>query len=307
MKNKKLAWLKNNKWLTILLLFFLNLLSRFPMQFLYAIATVMAFLLHRVFRYRLSIVRKNLKNSFPEKSVKERRIIEHKFYHSFAQILMEVIKFRSMKPEELKQRARYTPSSIVLMDRFYNQGKSVLIVMGHMGNWEMAGSAFPLYNKHQILTAYRPLRNKTFDRDTLRIRQRTGNWLATMRNLPREMLRNRKNIMATALIADQTPPKENAFWVSFLNQETAFFKGTEVLSKKFNTPLIWGKVHRIKKGFYQIDLQLITENPQTYERDGELTRLFVSYLERDIDEQPESWLWSHRRWKHQRPEDQPLG
>jgi KDO2-lipid IV(A) lauroyltransferase len=139
MKNKKLAWLKNNKWLTLPLLFFLNLLSRFPWSVLFAIAFVMAFLLHRVFRYRLSIVRKNLKNSFPEKSIKERKIIEHKFYHSFAQILMEVIKFRNMKPEELKQRARFTPSSIQLMDRFYREGKSVLIVMGHMGNWEMAG------------------------------------------------------------------------------------------------------------------------------------------------------------------------
>jgi KDO2-lipid IV(A) lauroyltransferase len=150
------------------------------------------------------------------------------------------------------------------------------------------------------------LRNKAFDRDTLRIRQRTGNWLATMKNLPREMLRNRKNIMATALIADQTPPQDNAFWVNFLNQETAFFKGTEVLSKKFNTPLIWGKVYRVKKGFYQIDLQLITENPQKYERAGELTRLFASFLERDIQSQPESWLWSHRRWKHQRPAEQEL-
>ncbi len=306
MKNNKPAWLIIKERLSGLLILFLNIISRFPFSVLFVFASVLAILLHKVFQYRLSIVRQNLKNSFPEKENNELKTIENNFYRCFAQVLMEVVRFRNMKPEELKQRAYYTQSSTALMERFYNEGRNVLIVMGHIGNWEMAGSAFPLYNKHQILTAYRPLRNKAFDRDTLRIRQRSGNWLVTMKNLPREMIRNRNIIMATALIADQTPPKDNAFWVKFLNQETPFFKGTEILSKKFNTPLIWGKVHRIRKGFYQIELELITENPVEFEKHGELTQLFASYLERDIYAQPESWLWSHRRWKHLHSDNQSL-
>ncbi|MFW5687744.1 MAG: lysophospholipid acyltransferase family protein [Bacteroidota bacterium] len=284
--------------LSLPLIAIINLFSYLPLWFLYIISWWLGFLLHRVFRYRLQHVRKNLKRSFPEKTIQQRRAIESRFYRQFSDVIVEVLKLKTMSFAQLKKRCVYSEASVALMNRYYDQGKSVLIVLGHVGNWEWAGSAYPLYHKHQIITAYRPLRNKVFDKDTLKMRQRTGNILATMKNLAREMLRNRSRIVATALIADQTPPPDNAFWVDFLNQPTPFYKGTEVLSQKFNTPLIWGSVKRVKRGYYRIELELITDEPTAFKKPGELTRLHVSFLERDIRNQPEAWLWSHRRWKH---------
>ncbi len=278
----------------------INALSYLPLSVLYVFAGLMSWFLYRIGRYRVEVVRENLQNSFPEKSVKELRAIERNFYRQFAQIVVEVVKLRTMSFIELRRRCQYSPESVDLLDSYYDHGKSVMIAMGHVGNWEWAGASYPLYNKHRVLTAYRPLKSKITNAETLTMRQRTGNTLATMKNLPMEMFKLRKEIMATALIADQTPPAQNAFWINFLHQDTPFFKGTEVLSQKFNLPLIWGGVRRVKRGYYQINMELITDNPRSHSEPGAITRLFASYLERDIQNQPESWLWSHRRWKHRR-------
>ncbi len=294
-------WNRFRDYLSYPLIGFLHLVSFLPLWLLYGFSAVLGFLLYRVFGYRLKVVRQNLKNSFPGKSSRELKIIEKEFYQSFSQILVEVIKLRTLSEASLRRRCRYSDQSVELLNAFYHRGQSVMIVMGHMGNWEWAGSAYPLYNNHQVITAYRPLRNKTFDKDVLQMRSRTGNILASMKNLPREMIKHRNNTTATALIADQTPPPSNAMWINFLQQETPFFRGTELLSQKFSTPLIWGCVRRVKKGYYNIELELITEKPSDIKEPGALTCMFASYLERDIHYQPGSWLWSHRRWKHKRP------
>lgn len=293
-------------YLSLPLTWVLHLISYLPMPVLLGISSVLYFFIYRVFRYRVEVVRENLQNSFPEKTKQELRKIEKDFYLNFSDVMVEVIKLKTISFTELKRRCQYSEDSVALLNRFFHQGRSIMIVLGHMGNWEWAGSSYPLYNLHQIITAYRPLRNKVVDQDTLTMRQRTGNILASMKNLTREMLRNRNNIVATALIADQTPAPENAFWVDFLHQPTPFFKGTEVLSQKFNLPLIWGRARRLKRGYYFIEFEVITENPQEYKTPGSLTHLHASFLEKDIQENPSLWLWSHKRWKHPLPEGEAV-
>jgi Kdo2-lipid IVA lauroyltransferase/acyltransferase len=280
------------------MLTFTNLLSLLPLQFLLFFSPLVSFFLHKVLRYRLAIVRENLQKSFPHVHLRKRGEIESLFYNHFSEVLFEVIKLKTIKFEELKKRCSFSEESVKLLNEYYERGQSIMIVMGHNGNWEWAGATFPLYNQHQIITAYRPLRDKVFDADTLKMRKRTGNILVSMKKLPREMINRRNIVNATALIADQTPSKNNAFWIHFLNQKTPFFKGPEVLSQKFNTPLFWASVKRIKRGYYSIVVELITDAPRSFNPPGSLTKLFCSYLERDIQNQPEGWLWSHRRWKH---------
>ncbi len=289
------------KYWSVFLTRLLYLFSFLPLWFLYGVAYLFAFLIYRVFRYRVNVVRKNLRNAFPEKSPRERLIIERKFYYHFADVMMEVLKLKTISPDHLKRRCVYSQSSQDLFSQYYQQNKSILIVLAHTGNWEWAGASFPLYNRHQIITAYRPLRDKVVDKDTLKMRQRTGNILASMKNLVREMFRHQNEVIATALIGDQTPAPDNAYWVQFLHQETPFFKGTEVLARKFNLPVFWGSVKKVKRGHYYVHFELIAGNPREFTVEGSLTCLHASYLQRDILNQPESWLWSHRRWKHQRP------
>ncbi len=280
------------------------LISFLPLALLYKFSAVLSWLFYYVFHYRRQIVRKNLVISFPEKTIDEIINIEKRFFRNLTDVLVEVIKLKTISSLQLKKRCFYTPESIALLNQYHKEGKSIMIVMAHMGNWEWAGASYPLWNKHQIITAYRPLRNKIYDKYILKMRRRTGNIIIPMNSIPIEMIKRRRETIGTALIADQTPRVDNAFWVRFLNQNTPVYKGTEVLSKKFNTPLFWGCVKRVKRGYYHIDLQLVTDNPLSYKEDGMLTALHASYLEMDIKAQPDSWLWSHRRWKHKLPENE---
>lgn len=291
-----------SKYVFVALAKLLYLFSFLPLWFLYGVSWFFTFLIYRVFRYRLKVVRQNLRNAFPDKSRRERRAIERNFYRHFSDVMMEVLKLKTISPSELKRRCVYSEASQKLLDHYYSQKKTILIVLAHTGNWEWGGASFPLYSKHQVITAYRPLRDKVFDKDTLDMRKRTGNILASMKNLVREMFKHRNQVIATALIGDQTPPPENAYWINFLHQETPFFKGTEVLARKFDTPVFWGSVKKVRRGHYLVNFELITDTPREYTKEGSLTCLHASYLERDIKAQPESWLWSHRRWKHKRPE-----
>ncbi len=282
------------------------LFSFLPLQVLYGISWVLSWLLRSIFRYRLDIVRENLRNSFPQKSAEELRVIEKNFYRHFSDVMMEVLKLKTISASELKRRCSYDKASVELLNTYHQQGISIIIVMAHTGNWEWAGASYPLHNRHQIITAYRPLRNKSFDQYTRKMRMRTGNIMVSMKNLPREMIKMRNQVFGTALIGDQTPPKNSGYWIRFMNQETPIFKGTEKLSQKFNTPLFWGCVTKRARGYYHIELQLITDTPRSFTQEGSLTCLHASFLEKDIQAHPENWLWSHRRWKHQRPENVPL-
>jgi Kdo2-lipid IVA lauroyltransferase/acyltransferase len=292
--------------ITYPLVILIRILSFLPLRILYVFAGITFFLLYHVFKYRRSLVLKNIQNSFPEKTLDETRKIEKKFYAHLSQTIVEVIKLATMPKSQLQKRVVYTPESMRLLEQYYKEGKSIMIVLGHNGNWEWIGTCSPLWLTHPVLTAYRPLKNKVFDRFMTRMRSRAGCIMASMDELPREMIGRRKQVLATGLIADQTPSNtSNAFWVQFLNQETAFFKGPEYLSKKFNLSVFWASATKTGKGQYSVDFQLITDEPKSF-AEGQLTRLYTSYLERDIRKQPEIWLWSHRRWKHRRPEGIPM-
>jgi len=121
-----------------------------------------------------------------------------------------------------------------------------------------------------------------------------------MQNTFRDMVKNRDEINATAFIADQTPSNpEAAYWTNFLNQDTPIFFGTEKIAKKLNYPVIFGNVKRIKRGYYEIFLEMLAEDPKST-KDGEISEIHTRRLEEEIRKQPEIWIWSHRRWKHKR-------
>lgn len=175
-----------------------------------------------------------------------------------------------------------------------------MIVMGHYGNWEWAGNTFALINKQQLYIIYHPLSNKHFDKLMYKMRTRFGNKLYAMKETMKEMVKNRHEVNVTAFIADQTPSPDNAYWTTFLNQDTPVFWGTEKISQKMNLPIVYTSVKRVKRGYYEIHCELFVEDPKNT-TEGQISELHTKRLEKDIIEQPAIWLWSHRRWKHKRP------
>lgn len=284
-----------------ILLPFIYLLSWIPFPLFYVVSDFMFVMIYYVFGYRKKVVGQNLRNAFPEKSEKEIRAIMRRFYRSFCDVLLETFKTLTISERSAIKRCKLTPEALQLFNRYADENRSIIIVMGHFGNWEWAGNTFSLQCRHHLYVVYHPLSNKHFNGLIYRMRTRFGTGLIAMKDTFREMVQHKAELDATAFIADQTPAPDSAYWLTFLNQDTPVFQGTEKIARKMNYPVIYARVERVKRGYYEISAETLFDEPGKT-TDGEITAAHTRALEKDIQRQPESWLWSHRRWKHKRPE-----
>lgn len=277
---------------------FIYLVSCLPFRVLYLLSDLMYLLLYRLAGYRRAVVTTNLERSFPDKSQEEIADIRRGYYRYFCDLCLEIVKTLTISSEKTKAHFRFDDTS--LFEHFQAKKQSVIIVMGHLGNWELCGAYFSQLPLHRLYVLYHPLSNKYFDRLFYRMRTRHGTRLYSMKNAFRGMVRDRGELTATAFIADQTPPPSGAHWMTFLNQDTAVFKGTETIARKLDYPVIYLSVIRERRGYYRIESELLAEHPRDLPEHA-LTEMHTQRLERDIVAHPETWLWSHRRWKHERP------
>lgn len=280
---------------------FMWLMAQLPFGVLYVISDGLAFLAHRVVRYRLKVVRQNLKNSFPEKSEKELRHIERDFYHYICDYLVEEVKTLSISFDELKRRMEYVNKEQYL--EMIDKHGGLILLIPHYANFEwIIGMAAIMRPGDAPMQVYKPLHNKYLDEMFKRIRSRFGGINVPKHSTAREMVKLYRSgqHFAVGLISDQSPNINEAHhWTSFLNQETVFMDGAERLAKMMNIPVFYTELHRKKRGYCEVRFDLITETPkQTAE--GEITEQFARRLEATIRRNPPYWFWSHRRWKLKR-------
>jgi len=281
---------------------FIYLIAYLPFPLLYVFSDFIYFLVYSVFGYRKKIVRENLKNSFPDKSKHELKEIEHKFFKYFCDLTLETLKTLVITPSTLVERVSFEGKEI--FESYYKNQQSVIVVMGHYGNWELGGARFAIEPAHQLYVIYHPLQNPYFDKLVYKMRTRLGNGLYSKQHSLRGILANRKNVTASAFIADQTPPRIGAHWITFLNQDTAFFMGTGKIATKLKCPVIYIGIERESRGYYNMKAEeLITDASKVTAE--VVVETFAKRLEEDIRRMPEIWLWSHNRWKRKRKIDYP--
>jgi KDO2-lipid IV(A) lauroyltransferase len=275
---------------------FFYLLASLPFRILYGVSDVFFYLLW-ISGYRRAVVMKNLRNSFPEKSNAEITLIAKQFYRYLADLTLETAKTLTMTEQEAREHCLFHRAE--WLDKFYEEKKSFVIVMGHYGNWEWAGPSFSLNNKFQLVVIYRPLSNPYFEKMMVGMRTKFGTRITPAHRTLRDMVAHRALVTATAFIADQTAFPESAFWTTFLHQDTPVFTGTEKLAIKFNYPVVFMHLRRLRRGYYDVTPELLFEHPAQTSPD-EISETFTRRLEADIKADPAIWLWSHRRWKYQR-------
>jgi KDO2-lipid IV(A) lauroyltransferase len=277
---------------------FIYLISILPFWALYILSDAIYAILFYIIGYRKKIVYNNLKNAFPSKSEKEIKALRKRFYHFFCDLMLETLKTLTISAKTAQKHVIIEDKSV--LEEYYQKKQSIIIVLGHMGNWELVGAGFAQVDLHEMYTIYHPLSNKYFDQLIYHMRTRLGNKLYAMNNTLKGMLRNKNKLNATVFIADQTPRPKGAYWTTFLNQDTPVFFGTEKIAKKLNYPVVYASIKRIERGKYSLNFELLVDNPKETQT-GEISEIHTKRLEKDIIEQPEVWLWSHRRWKHKRP------
>ena len=276
---------------------FIYLVSLLPFKLMYLLSDVVYFVLYYIVGYRKKVVTTNLKNAFPEKSEAELKKITKQHYSYLCDLILETLKTLTIGRRGLEKC--FEPCDFSIVEEYFKKDQSVIFVLGHYGNWELAGARFSLEPIHRLFVIYHPLSNKHFDKLVYHMRTRLGNGLYAMKNTLRGIVSNRREVTATAFIADQTPSPKNALWMDFLNQDTPVFMGTEKIASKFNYPVIYMSINRPRRGKYAINMQLVSDKPNEL-AEGELTKKYTQLLEKDIIEDPTIWLWTHRRWKHKR-------
>lgn len=282
-----------------LLIPFIYLLSFLPFGILYGISDLMYLLVFHIIGYRKKVALQNLQKSFPLQTSKEIKLLCKQYYHYLCDLIFETVKTLTVNKEELVKRCKVNSEAEKLFAQLYAEKRSILLVMGHHGNWEWIGTNGNLQIKHQFFAIYKPLTNKFFDRLLYKARTRFGTKLISMNDTLRGMLNEKNNVSAFLFLSDQTPPPQNAYWTNFLNQETPVFWGVEKIAKKLNYPVVFLNVNRFKRGYYEISAELLVESPQTM-KETEISETHTRRLEEGIIKRPVTWLWSHKRWKHKK-------
>ncbi len=251
--------------------------------------------------YRKNIIYNNLRTSFPEIPDKDVLFLRKKYYRHLSQVMVESLKAMHWSTEQHKKRIVLKNSEY--LRQFAVSGNNLVVLAGHTGNWEWLPALVVPYG-FDLLGVYKPQSNTFFNELTVRIREKKGVYPISMKETARAMKEVNGNgrPKALLLIADQIPAKPDIhFWSQFLNQQTAWFTGGEKIAKKYNLPVVFMRVIKTNRGSYEGTLIPISLTPDQ-EQDGAITRKYIEELEKNVKAQPENWLWSHRRWKHQ-PED----
>lgn len=272
-----------------------------PMRALYVLSDILYCLVYSVAKYRLRVVRKNLKASFPEKPEGELCKLEREFYHHFCDYIVETLKLAHISERELQKRAFVTNPEFInnLMDQGYS---TFVVYMGHYGNWEWFSGSTSRFNHLKMFQIYRPLKNKAFDKLFINLRTRFGAFGMSKQEVVRDMvtLKQNKERALAIFLADQTPSKANLhYWTNFLNQESAIYTGPERIARKMNFPAVYMDICMVKRGYYEGTFRMLAEKPKETP-EFELTERYIRMMETTILRNPAYWLWTHKRWKYKR-------
>ncbi|MBT5698414.1 MAG: lysophospholipid acyltransferase family protein [Flavobacteriales bacterium] len=273
-------------------------LSLLPLWCLYFISDFLYLVIYKLIGYRTRVVRDNLKNSFPKKSDIELISIEKKFYHHFFDLIIESIKSISISENQMRKRLVF--KNIEIFDKYFDQNKSVVLTVSHYGNWEWGLLGVSLTAKQKMMGVYKTINDSFFNDLMNTTRGRFGADLVEMKDSLRHIISTKEECKIIGLLADQSPVKnESNYWTTFLNQESSVYLGPEKIATKMNYPVLFCKIQKVRRGRYEFYLEELCTNPEKTTK-GEITSLYLRKSEQTINENPEFWLWTHRRWKHKK-------
>nr|WP_315164125.1 lysophospholipid acyltransferase family protein [uncultured Flavobacterium sp.] len=278
---------------------FLWIISILPFRLFYWFSDFVYLIVYYIIGYRKKTVRYNLALAFPNLSAKERLVIEKKSYHHLCDMFLEMIKTMTISPEEMNKR--FVITNLEVVKEFEKKGKSTILLASHYASWEWLLS---LNEKTSFkgIGVYKKITNKYFDKLIRDIRSKyKAELVETKRAIPLMAENQEKGILCMyGLASDQSPKLNRAFhWDKFMGVEVPVHTGAEMLAKRYDLTVLFVKVKKIKRGFYEATFVPITDDARSIP-DFEITNIFLREVEKQIFEAPEYYFWTHKRWKHRR-------
>ena len=283
---------------------FYRFLSRLPLPLLYLLAWPGYLLLYHGTGYRKEVVLQNLSRAFPEKSAGEITELAKKFYRQLVQVALEILRTRRMSADEIRRRV--TVVNPELLREYSNDFReSVVMLAIHQGNWEWMLHGVKLHLDIPIDPVYKPLHNSGLNQLMLEIRSQFGSRPIPIASAARDILRRRREFRLFVLVADQAPIEgERSYWTRFMNRQAAFHEGGEAIAKMTGYPVLFARCRRRSRGYYEVEFSEVARPPYD-DSDHRIVENYVRLAERAIRAEPESWLWSNRRWKRRPPQEEP--
>ncbi|GGM82128.1 acetyltransferase [Dyadobacter beijingensis] len=253
-------------------------------------------LLRFVLQYRKTVIRKNLRSSFPTKSAGEIRKLMSAYYRHMSDLLLEPFLFY-LAPERLRKRlAKYVNPEV--LELLHADQRPVIVFASHYGNWEYLIN-LPQVTEYPVYTAYSPIKNGMLNRMMIRLRSFLGVKLIPKKGFYRQalsLLRQTAIPNLLVVIADQRPaPGSDKFHISFLDQDTAVQTGGERMAASSQAAVVYVESSKRSRFSYEFTFRLM-EHPDR-STPLSITKSYYRFLEKSISRAPSYWLWSHNRWK----------
>lgn len=273
-----------------------------PFKVLYFISDILYVIIYHVVGYRRKLVRKNLKNAFPEKSEKSIVKIEKKFYRHLCDYFVETIKTLRLTDEEMRKRMKFENPEMI--ERLTSNGKSCIVSLGHYCNWEWVTSiGLNLNSDTNLGLVYKKLHSKAFDQLFRKIRGHFGAIPIEMKSVIRQMIRaqNQKEILVIGFLNDQRPAlSQEKYWTLFMNQQTPVQVGMEKIARRLGNSVVYLDIEKVKRGYYVGKFFVISPDASE-DPEFSIMERYVRKLEESILKEPAYYLWSHNRWKFKKP------
>ena len=274
----------------------LRILSHLPLKILYLLSDFLFVLLRYVIGYRRKLVRKNLRNAFPEKSDKELRKIENHFYRNLCDYGVETLKLFTIRKEDLAERVQFR--NLDLIEDLKEKNQPAILFAAHMFNWEWILTAGTFSLPIPLDFVYQKVQSNLFNKFSLLSRTRFGAYPIERSNVARETLRRKSILRGISIVADQYPGlvKDKRHPARFLNQESVFFLGGNQLALMSQYPVLYLNIKRLKRGYYEGTFSMLSQPPYSKD-DVTPVNNYIIAIEEAIRRDPANWLWSHDRWK----------
>lgn len=278
---------------------FLWFISILPFRLFYAFSDFIYFIVYYIIGYRKKTVRENIALALPHLSVEERMQIEKKSFRHLCDMFLEMIKTMSISEAEMDKRFQFKNFDVYL--DLEKKGKSIAIVCAHYASYEWVISMNKNCN-HEGIAIYKKIANKHFDDLVKKIRSKFKARLITTKETTAVIEENyKKNHLAVYGFASDQTPKVNAhtYWSTFMGIEVPVHTGAEILAKKYDMNVIFLRVKKIKRGFYEGYFEVLSEDVKSVPN-YQIMDAFVERVEKQILEEPAYYMWTHKRFKHKK-------
>jgi KDO2-lipid IV(A) lauroyltransferase len=279
-------------------------LSFIPLSVFHAFGQFVAFLLYHVFHYRRDVVRQNMTSAFPNMPLGELKKEERKFYIYFVDVFLELMKAYQFKKEDWVKRVPLKGADLML--KHLDKGQPVILLSGHSANWEWPAFSIGQQMGYQMEFFYKPIKNVRFNEIMLKLRTKHGGVAIPKDSALRHIIKHKNEPRIIGILADQLPSiGADKYWINFLNQETAFYTGPQKIAQLVNYPVFYSETTRTARGYYETEFKQVMIPP--YQKGGQaIVQKFADLLAETITRNPSDYLWSHKRWKYDKKQEQQV-